>query len=161
MPTPEYVLALREHIGHEPLVLIGVTAVVLKETAEGTAVLLGRRSDNGALTPITGIVDPGEEPAIAARREAMEEADVEIEVERLAWVHQLPRKTHVNGDQVDYLDLTFRCRWVAGDPYPADGELTEVGWHRIDHLDDVASDDLRERIRLAATGTGETAFRKK
>ncbi|ALG84417.1 NUDIX hydrolase [Gordonia phthalatica] len=160
MPTPEYVLKLREHIGHEPLVLIGVTAVILRETSDGTSVLLGRRSDNGALAPITGIVDPGEEPAIAARREAREEADVEIEVERLAWVHQLPRKTHVNGDQVDYLDLTFRCRWVSGDPRPADGELTEVGWWSVDDLGEVASDDLRERIRLAAEGVGEAEFRR-
>lgn len=160
MPTPEYVLRLREHIGHDPLVLVGVTAVILRETAAGTAVLLGRRSDNGALTPITGIVDPGEEPAVAARREAREEADVEIVVERLAWVHQLPRKTHVNGDQVDYLDLTFRCRWVDGEPQPADGELTEVEWRSIHDLADVASDDLRERIRLAAEGAGEAAFRQ-
>ncbi|MBM7368507.1 NUDIX hydrolase [Gordonia hydrophobica] len=158
MPTPEYVLALRKHIGHDPLVLIGVTAVILRETSDGVEVLLGRRSDNGALAPITGIVDPGEEPAVAARREAREEADVEIVVEHLAWVHQLPRRTHVNGDQVDYLDLTFRCCWVSGEPRPADGELTEVGWQSVDDLADVASDDLRERIRLAVAATGETVF---
>lgn len=160
MPTPDYVLKLREHIGHDPLALVGVTAVILRETADTTMVLLGRRSDNGALAPITGIVDPGEEPAAAARREAREEADVEIDVERLAWVHQLPRKAHVNGDQVDYLDLTFRCRWVDGDPRPADGELTEVGWWSVDDLNDVATDDLRERIRLAVTGVGDTEFRR-
>ena len=40
----------------------GVTAVIIR----GGEVLLGRRSDNHALTPITGIVDPGEEPADAA-----------------------------------------------------------------------------------------------
>lgn len=158
MPTPDYVLNLRRHIGHEPLVLIGVTAVIFRSAAEGTSVLLGRRSDTGALTPITGIVDPGEEPAVAARREAMEEAGVNIAVEHLAWVHQLPRKAHVNGDLVDYLDLTFRCRWLDGDPYPADGELTEVGWHDVTDLADVASDDLRQRIRLAATETGPAVF---
>ncbi|MGB6243574.1 NUDIX hydrolase [Gordonia sp. (in: high G+C Gram-positive bacteria)] len=158
MATPEYVLRLREHIGHAPLVLVGVTAVILREVGGATEVLLGRRSDTGALTPITGIVDPGEQPAVAARREAMEEAGVEIEVERLARVHQLPRKRHVNGDLVDYLDLTFRCRWLAGDPHPADGELTDVGWHPLSDLRDVASDDLRERIRLAATGSGEAVF---
>ncbi|WP_040518000.1 NUDIX domain-containing protein [Gordonia neofelifaecis] len=160
MPTPDYVLRLREHIGHDPLVLIGVTAVILRETSDGTLVLVGRRADNGALAPITGIVDPGEQPAVAAAREALEEAGVQIEVERLAWVHQLPRRTHVNGDQVDYLDLTFRCRWMAGEPVPSDGELTEVLWRRVDDLDDLASDDLRERIRLAVTGTGEAAFQK-
>lgn len=85
----------------------------------------------------------------------MEEAGVDIVVERLAYLHQTPRTTHVNGDQVDYLDITFRCRWVAGEPHPADGELTGLVWRR---LDDVASDDLRERIRLAAAERGEAVF---
>ena len=31
-----------------------------------------------------------------------------------AWVHQIPRITYENGDQCDYLDLTFRCDWVSG-----------------------------------------------
>ena len=84
MPTPDFVLDLRRHIGTAPLSLVGVTAVILR----GDEVLLGRRSDTGALTPITGIVDPGEEPAEAARREALEEAGVRIRVDRLAWVHR-------------------------------------------------------------------------
>ncbi|MFF2371309.1 NUDIX domain-containing protein [Agromyces sp. NPDC058110] len=153
MATPEFVLELRRHIGHAPIPLVGVTAVVLR----GDQVLLGRRSDTGALTPITGIVDPGEEPADAARREALEEAGVRISVDRLVWVHQMPRTTHVNGDQVDYLDLVFRCTWISGDPYPADGEMTEVGWYPFDDLAAV-SDRHVERIRTAAAGTAETRF---
>ena len=61
MATPDFVLDLRRHIGTRPLPLVGVTAVIFRDEK----VLLGRRSDNGALTPITGIVDPGEEPADA------------------------------------------------------------------------------------------------
>ncbi|WP_040164168.1 NUDIX hydrolase [Microbacterium gorillae] len=155
MPTPEYVLELRRHIGHAPLSLVGVTAVVLR----GDEVLLGRRSDNGLVAPITGIVDPGEEPAVAARREAAEEAGVEIVVERLAAVHQLPRITHVNGDQADYLDLVFRCRWVSGEPRPVDGEMSAVKWHQLDALEGVVSPDMLERIRLAADAHGEARFR--
>ena len=55
MPTPDFVLDLRRKIGTAPLPLVGVTAVVLRDGN----VLLGRRSDNGHLTPVTGIVDPG------------------------------------------------------------------------------------------------------
>src|SRR5687768_10287632 len=127
MPTPDFVLELRRKIGTDPLPLAGVTAVVFRDDK----VLLGRRSDNGALTPVTGIVDPGEEPADAAVRETLEEAGVVCRAERLAWVHQIPRVTYENGDQSDYLDLTFRCAWVSGDPYPVDGEMTEVGWYDL------------------------------
>ncbi|WP_127818975.1 NUDIX hydrolase [Microbacterium sp. CPCC 204701] len=145
MPTPDFVLELRRSIGTAPLPLAGVTAVVIHEGR----VLLGRRSDNGALTPITGIVDPGEEPAAAAVRETNEEAGVVCRVERLAWVHQLPRVVYPHGDQVDYLDLVFRCSWVSGDPHAADGEMTEVGWYGLDELPELELPDMYRRIEFA------------
>ncbi|ANJ26048.1 NUDIX hydrolase [Agromyces aureus] len=154
MATPEFVLELRRHVGHAPLSLVGVTAVVVR----GDEVLLGRRSDNGLLTPITGIVDPGEEPADAAAREALEEAGVRVRVDRLAWVHQMPRVTHVNGDQVDYLDLTFRCSWIEGEPYPADGEMTEVAWHPLDDLVGVPERHLRRIDVALGDGAGPSRF---
>ena len=58
MPTPDFVLALREKVGTALLWLPAVTAVVLR----GQEVLLVRRADTGAWTPVTGIVDPGEQP---------------------------------------------------------------------------------------------------
>lgn len=152
MPTPDFVLELRRFIGTRPLFLAGVTAVIERDGR----ILLGRRSDNGALTPITGIVDPGEEPADAACREALEEAGVVVRAERLAWVHQIPRITYDNGDRSDYLDLVFRCEWISGEPYPADGEMTDVGWYPLDDLPPL-SGDMLSRIR-AARGDGPAAF---
>lgn len=152
MATPEFILELRRMVGTHPLTLTGVTAVIVHDGR----ILLGRRSDNGALTPITGIVDPHEEPADAARREAEEEAGVRIRVDRLAWVHQIPRVVYANGDQTDYLDLTFRCTWLEGEPYPADGEMTEVGWYPLDDLSPLA-DEMRARV-AAALEDGPTRF---
>ena len=62
MATPDFVLSLREKIGNDPLWLSGITAVVLR----GDEVLLVRRADNGAWTPVTGIIDPGEPERIRA-----------------------------------------------------------------------------------------------
>lgn len=152
MPTPEFVLELRRFVGTRPIFLAGVTAVIVR----GDEVLLGRRSDNGALTPITGIIDPGEEPADAAAREALEEAGVVIRVDRLAWVHQIPRITYPNGDQSDYLDHVFACTWISGDPAPVDGEMSEVFWRRLDDLGDVRP-DMRDRI-AAARAEGASRF---
>lgn len=147
MATPEFVLALREQIGHAPLPLVGTTAVVFRDEK----VLLGRRADNGAWQCVSGIVDPGEEPADAAARECLEEAGVVVRVQRLALVHQIPRITYANGDQVDYLDLVFRCEWVSGDPHPADGELTEVGFYDLGAMGDLAP----EQVRLVALAIAE------
>ncbi|WP_314455019.1 NUDIX domain-containing protein [uncultured Microbacterium sp.] len=153
MPTPDFVLELRRHIGNHPLPLVGVTAVIVHDGQ----VLLGRRSDTGRLTPITGIVDPGEEPADAAVREAEEEAGVRIRAERLAWVHQIPRVTYANGDQSDHLDLTFACRWISGEPVPLDGEMTEVGWHPVSEVERIMDADMASRVRAALT-EGSTRF---
>ncbi|WP_460773435.1 NUDIX hydrolase [Microbacterium sp. GXF7504] len=151
MATPDFILELRRFVGTRPLFLTGVTAVIVR----GDEVLLGRRSDTGALTPITGIVDPGEEPADAAVREALEEAGVVVRADRLAWVHQIPRVTYANGDQTDYLDLTFRCSWVSGEPRPVDGEMTEVGWAPLADLSGLGA-EMRARV-LAALEDGPAA----
>jgi 8-oxo-dGTP pyrophosphatase MutT (NUDIX family) len=153
MATPDFVLALREKIGTAPLWLSGVTAVVLRDGE----VLLVKRSDNGRWTPVTGIIDPGEEPAVAAVREVEEEAGVIAVPERLSWVRVTEPTVYENGDQSQYLDLVFRFRWVSGDPYPADGENTEAAWFPLDALPEM-SDDMRGRIQAAVDNLPEARF---
>lgn len=144
MPIPDFVARLRERIGHDLLWLPGVTAVVLREDE----VLLVRRSDNGRWAPVTGIVDPGEHPAITAVREVAEETGVVCEVESLVWVNVTPVITHVNGDLAQYLDHTFRCRFVSGEAQVGDDESTEVAWCALDDLPPMDS-VLVERITRA------------
>lgn len=134
MATPDFIIDLREKIGMMPLWLSGVTACVHRETDAGTEWLLARRADNGSWTPVTGIIDPGEHPGDAALREVAEEADVVAEIERLVWVDVTDVVTYANGDQTQYINFTFRCRYVSGEPAPADGENTEVGFFPEDAL---------------------------
>ncbi len=148
MPIPPYVAALRRAIGHELLWLPGCTAVVLREGDAGPEVLLIRRTDNGAWTPVTGIVDPGEDPHVAAVREVLEEASVVAEVERLVWVSAGRPVRHVNGDLAQYLDHTFRCRWVSGEPRPGDDEASAAGWFPVDALP-VMQEHFQQRIAEA------------
>jgi 8-oxo-dGTP pyrophosphatase MutT (NUDIX family) len=153
MTTPDFVLALREKIGNAPLWLSGVTAVVVRDEE----VLLVRRADNGQWTPVTGIIDPAEEPAVAAVREVHEEADVVAVAERLVYVGVTPPTQYDNGDRSQYLDLVFRLRWVSGDPAPADGENTEAGWFSLSDLPEM-SDDMRGRIQTAVDNHPEAQF---
>jgi 8-oxo-dGTP pyrophosphatase MutT (NUDIX family) len=134
MPIPAYVAHLRTMVGRELLWMPGVTAVVLREAPDGLEVLLVKRSDNGQWTPVTGIVDPGEHPHLAAVREVLEEASVVAEVERLVWVRATGVIRHPNGDLGQYVDHTFRCRWVSGDPHPGDDESTDARWFPLDGL---------------------------
>lgn len=151
MPVPDFIARLREKIGHDALWLPGVTAVVLR----GTDVLLVKRADNGQWAPVTGIVDPGEHPAVAAVREVFEETAVEAQIETLAWVNVTAPTVHPNGDHAQYLDHTFKCRYVSGDAHPADDESTEVGWFPTDALPEMRG-HLKERIMTAVRHTGPT-----
>jgi ADP-ribose pyrophosphatase YjhB (NUDIX family) len=138
MATPDFILALRDKVGSHPLWLSGITAVVLDESGERA--LLVRRADSLEWTPITGIIDPGEQPAVAAMREAKEEADVVIRVEKLAAVDITRPVTYENGDRAQYLDLIFLCRYVSGVPAPADGENVAAEWFALDRLPPMRAD---------------------
>ena len=152
MAIPEFVVALREKIGTAPLWLSGVTAVVVKEDQ----LLLVQRADTGAWTPVTGIIDPGEQPADAAVREVAEEAGVRVVPERLAAIGVTDVVVYDNGDESQYLDLTFRMRWTEGDPHPADGENTRAVWFPRDDLP-AMSDEMTGRI-AAALSDGPSAL---
>lgn len=155
MPIPEFVVELRRHVGHAPLWLIGVTAVVLRDGPNGREILLVRRADTGEWTPVTGIVDPGEEPHTAVVREVAEEARVVARVERLVWVSASGMVTHVNGDQAQYLDHTFACAWESGEPAVGDDESTDTCWWPLDTLPPMPP-VFRERIAVVLGHTGDT-----
>lgn len=129
MTTPDFVLDLRSHVGNMPLWMPGCTAVVVRRAESPSSpaeVLVVRRADNGRWTPVTGIVDPGEEPAVACVREVREEADVVAVPRRLVSVEVVGPVTYANGDVSTFLDTAFLLEWVSGDPRPADGENTEA-----------------------------------
>ena len=153
MATPEFILKLREKVGHAPLWLTGTSAIVVRDGE----VLLVRRADNGAWTPVTGIVDPGEEPAQAARRELLEEAGVVGEPVRLVSLRVTPMITYDNGDQTQYLSVEFLFRWVSGEPHPADDENTDARWFPLDDLPPL-SQWHREALEHALTSDEATHF---
>ena len=158
MPIPPYVAEMRALIGTREMWLPGVTAIVLRGEPGAQELLLTLRADNGQWAPITGILDPGEEPAVGAAREALEETGVEVAVDRLASVSVTPPVVHGDGDRAVYLDLTFACSFVAGEARVADDENLEVRWWPLDALppieqwlrqriDDVVADETATRYR--------------
>jgi predicted RNase H-like nuclease/ADP-ribose pyrophosphatase YjhB (NUDIX family) len=152
-PVPDFVLDIRRMIGTHPLWLPGVTAVIRR----GDEILMVERADNGAWTPVTGIVDPGEEPAVAAAREALEEAGVVISVDRLASTSVMPEVVYDNGDRAAYLDLTFACTWLSGEAYVADDESTDVRWWPLDALPPLSA-SMAQRVAAALSDEREARF---
>jgi 8-oxo-dGTP pyrophosphatase MutT (NUDIX family) len=152
MPIPDFVRELRRHIGTAELWLPGVTAVV----RHGPEMLLVQRADNGEWSPVTSIVDPGEDPGVTARREVLEETGVVVQVDRLACVGALPPLTHVNGDLASYLDHTFACSYVSGEARVADEESLAVRWCPVGDLPPMPS--YAERIACVLEDDPVTRF---
>ena len=150
MPVSPYIARLRAHVGHDLLLLPGVSAVV--RNAAGR-VLLARRSDTGRWSVPAGLVDPGEQPAAAAVREVLEETGVRAEVERLGGVATHP-VVYPNGDVCEYLNVWFRCRAVGGDTSRHDDESLEVGWFDRDALPDLDDWSL---LRIRTTDRADDA----
>ncbi len=152
MPVSPYVARLRAHIGHDLLLLPGVSAVVRDGAGR---ILLARRSDNGRWSLPAGIIDPGEQPADAVLREVFEETGVHAEIERLGGVATHP-VVYPNGDECEYLNVWFRCRAVGGAPRADGDESLEVGWFAPDALPDL---DDWARLRIGTTSdAGEPSW---
>ena len=155
MPTPDFVLALRERLGHDLLWMAGVTAVVRDERGH---VLLGRRADNGRWGLVSGILEPGEQPAEGLVREIEEETGVVARIEALAGVWTQPEVTYPNGDRAQYLDLCFLARHVSGQARVNDDESTEVGWFPLDALPEDLAPNSRHKLETALAFDGRTRF---
>ncbi|MEU9131180.1 NUDIX domain-containing protein [Kitasatospora sp. NPDC048540] len=154
MAIPAFLAELRALVGTRPLWLPGVAAVVLDDDGR---LLLGRRADDGRWALVGGILDPGEEPADGVVRECLEETGVLVEPEALTMVSTSPMIHYPNGDQAQYLDLTFRCRYRSGEARVNDDESLAVGWFTRDALPELDAYTAR-RVGLALEFKGEAVF---
>ena len=145
MPISPYLKSLRADLGRRCLLLPGVSAVVFDDQGR---LLLAQRSDNHEWALISGVMDPGEQPAETVVREVFEETAVHVVPERLTSVFtQLPH-TYPNGDECEFVDLCFRCRAVGGEARVNDDESLSVGWFALDALPPIG-EQTRRRIELA------------
>lgn len=145
MPIPDFLRDLRATAGNHLLFMPGVVAVVFDDAGR---VLLGRRADNGLWALVSGIPDPGEQPAETAVREILEETAVHAVAERIVAVHTGGPVEYPNGDRSQYMDIVLRCRAVGGEARVNDDESLEVGWYAPDSLPGLNETD-RTWIKLA------------
>ncbi|APT85728.1 NUDIX hydrolase [Corynebacterium aquilae] len=138
MPIPEFITDLREKIGNDLLWLPGVTVLVMREGANPDVpeLLVVRRADSGAYTPITGIPDPAEHAHEAAIREAKEEACIDIAIDGVLRVQAIPPVTYSNGHQCCYMDTAFLAHPVdpTQQPRVGDDESTYAAYVPVNQL---------------------------
>lgn len=151
MGIAAHIARLRAFVGHELLVL--PSSAVLPVDEAGRVLLAWQADARHGWSTVGGAVDPGESPEEAAIREAREEIGVEVRLERLLNVLGGPdyQVTYPNGDQVSYVTAVYEATIVAGDPAPADGELTKVAWFTREELPAIP---LSRFTRALLTATG-------
>lgn len=154
MPVPEYILKLRKKIGNDLLWLPGVRGVVVDHAGR---VLLAQRADNLQWALVSGILDPGEQPARGLVREIFEETGVVAEAERVVSVGAVGPFTYPNGDVCEFLDVVFLCRYVSGTARINDDESLAVGWFSPDELPELMPGHLTS-IRHALAPAVDTHF---
>jgi 8-oxo-dGTP pyrophosphatase MutT (NUDIX family) len=154
MGISAYIRRLREKIGNDLLLLPAVSAIIVDDK---NRVLLHRAADDGKWYTIGGAMEPGEEPAEAAKREAREETGLDIEPLRVLAVQSSPPITYPNGHRAQYVGISFFCRIVGGTLHVADDESLEVRFFALDELPELRPDQL-QRVRHALSGNDFTLF---
>jgi 8-oxo-dGTP pyrophosphatase MutT (NUDIX family) len=122
----DYLLDLRKHVGHAPLLMVGAATLIVDE--QGRLLLL-HRSDNDCWGPPGGAVELGEDVEMAARRELREETGLEPPDLSLFGVFSGPDLFYVypNGDQVYNVTIVYRARFPGGE-ICLNGEHTAWQW---------------------------------
>ena len=122
----DYILQLREYIGHRPIMVAGAAALIVDADHR---LLLLKRSDNLCWGPPGGAIEPGEVVEAAARREVREETGLELDDLSLFGVYSGPELFYVypNGDQIYNVIIVYLARQTRGEIRLND-EHTEWRW---------------------------------
>lgn len=154
MPISDYLKGLRSKVGHDLLLVPSVTAVIFNDRGE---TLLLRSSDDGKWYTIGGAMDPGENPADAAVREAFEETGLRVVPRRIVGVYADPPVTYANGDRTIYVSVAFLCDVVGGTLGARDDESLELRYFPPHALPDLVPTH-RHRIEQALKDTQAAWF---
>lgn len=129
----DYILQLRQFVGHRPILMVGAAILVIDEQER---LLLMKRSDSGLWGPPGGSTEPGERVEEAAKRETLEETGLEIGEMSLFNVFSGPELyyKYPNGDEVYNVTIVYLSRDFklgSGDPSQTveiNHEHTEYRW---------------------------------
>ncbi len=128
-----YISDLRRMIGHEPIIHVGATVIVLNDRNE---ILLNLRTDTNTWGIIGGGMEPGESLEETAARELYEETG--LHAERFELLGVLSGRElyfcYPNGDQTYPVIVLYRASGVTGILQINDGESLRLQYFPLDSL---------------------------
>jgi 8-oxo-dGTP pyrophosphatase MutT (NUDIX family) len=151
----DYILQLRQYIGHRPVLMVGAAVLVLDEQDR---LLMMKRSDNKSWGLPGGATEPGEVVEEAAKREAFEETNLEIGEMSLFGVFSGPELyyRYPNGDEVYNVTIMYTSRDWRGE-VKLNHEHSEWKWFAASDIPENVSPPIKpileEFKRRASAGT--------
>ncbi len=128
-----YISNLRKYIGHEPLINIGATVIVMNDKKE---ILLNLRSDTNTWGIIGGGIELGESLEETAARELLEEAGLKAESFEL--IDLLSGKDlyfkYPNGDETYTVIALYKAVNISGKLKINDDESYKLQYFSLDLL---------------------------
>lgn len=147
----DYIMGLRQLVGHRPLLQVGASVIVENEKGE---VLLQKRADNHCWGYAGGSVELDEVVEDAARRELLEETGlVAVELELFGVFSG--KDTHYiypNGDEVSNVDIVYLCKKYDGVLKCQEDEVEELRFFPADALPEQLSPPIRRPLLQWANG---------
>jgi 8-oxo-dGTP pyrophosphatase MutT (NUDIX family) len=140
----DYILQLRQYIGHRPVLLVGATILVVDQR---NYLLLVKRSDNGCWGTPGGSLEPGEVVESAAKRETFEETNLTVGEMALFGVFSGPELfyKYPNGDEVFNVIIAYLSRDWRGE-LKLNEEHTEWNWFAANEIPDDLSPPIKPVI---------------
>ena len=140
----DYILELRQYIGHRPVLLVGGALLVLDEQ---NRLLMMKRSDNGCWGIPGGSNEPGEVVENTARRETLEETNLEVREMSLLGVFSGPELfyKYPNGDEVYNVIIAYTSHDWHGE-IKLNDEHTEWCWFNDAEIPEDVSPPIKPMI---------------
>jgi 8-oxo-dGTP pyrophosphatase MutT (NUDIX family) len=141
----DYILQLRQFIGHRPVLMVGAAILILDEQKR---LLMMKRSDSGSWGIPGGATEPGEVVEDAARRETFEETNLQIIKMSLFGVFSGPELyyRYPNGDEVYNVTIMYLSHDWRGE-IKLNGEHTEWRWFSAGDIPEDLSPPIKPIIK--------------
>ena len=143
----DYIMDLREIVGHRPLLQVGASVIV---EDEDNRILLQLRRDNHCWGYPSGSVELDEEVENAAKRELFEETGLIAHDLELFGVFSGKDLHYIypNGDEVSNIDIVFLCKHYSGTLTPQKDEVDDLQFFSIETIPDNISPPVKKQIQL-------------
>lgn len=143
----DYIMDLREIVGHRPLLQVGASVIV---EDEDNRILLQLRRDNHCWGYPGGSVELDEEVENAAKRELFEETGLIAHDFELFGVFSGKDLHYIypNGDEVSNIDIVFLCKHYSGTLTPQKDEVDDLQFFSIETIPDNISPPVKKQIQL-------------